>query len=49
MRIALCIAPAVDARVRRVVWEEIAQPVDAVTCRPRRFAESVQAMDRHNA
>jgi hypothetical protein len=38
------VAPAVYARVRQVVWEEI-----AVACRPRHFAVSVQAMDRHNA
>jgi hypothetical protein len=46
---ACIVAPAVYARVRQVVWEEIAQPVDAVACRLRHFAVSVQAMDRHNA
>jgi hypothetical protein len=43
---AYIVASAVYARVRQVVWEEIAQPVDDVACRPRRFAVSVQAMDR---
>jgi hypothetical protein len=41
---ACIVAPAVYARVRQVVWEEI-----AVAFLPRRFAVSVRAMDRHNA
>jgi hypothetical protein len=46
---ACIVAPAVYARIRQVVWKEIAQPVDAVACRLRRFAVSVQAMDCHDA
>jgi hypothetical protein len=43
------VTSAVYARFRRVVWEEIAQPVEVVACRPRRFVVSIQAMDCHNA
>jgi hypothetical protein len=43
------VASAVYARVRQVEWEEIVQRVDAVARRPRRFAVSVQAIDRHYA
>lgn len=39
------IAPAEYARVGQVVREEVAQPVDAATCRPCLLAVSVQAMD----
>ena len=39
------VAPAEYACVRQVVREEIAQPVDAVACRPCLLAVSVQAMD----
>jgi hypothetical protein len=45
---AVCVrivAPAEDARVRDVVWEEVAQPVDAAARCPRLLAVSVQAMD----
>jgi hypothetical protein len=47
-RAAVCIcivAPAEYARVREVVREEVAQPVDAAARRPCLLAMSVQAMD----
>jgi len=46
------IAPAEYARVRQVVREQVAQPVDAVgaaACRPRLLAVPVQAVDRDDA
>jgi hypothetical protein len=39
------VAPAEYARVGQVLWEEVAQPVDAAARRPRLLAVSVQAMD----
>jgi hypothetical protein len=41
--------PAEYARNGEIVGEEVAQPVDAVACCPRRFTVSVQAMDCHDA
>ena len=46
------VAPAEYARVRQVLWKEVAQPVDAVDAvarRPRLLAVPVQAMDRDDA
>ena len=46
------VAPAEYARVREVVREEVAQPVDAVAAvvrRPRLLAVPVQAVDRDDA
>jgi hypothetical protein len=51
-RTALCVrivALAEYACVGQVVQENVAQSVDAVACRPRRFVVSVQAMDCHDA
>jgi hypothetical protein len=46
------VAPAKYARVRKILWKEVAQPVDAVGAiarRPRLLAVPVQAVDRDNA
>jgi hypothetical protein len=44
MRVCI-VAPTEYARVRQVLREEVAQPVDAAARRPRLLAVSVQAMD----
>jgi hypothetical protein len=43
------VAPAEYARVRQVVREEVAQPVDAVARRPCLHAVSVEAVDSDDA
>ena len=43
------VAPAKYTCVGEVVWEEIAEPVDAVASRPGLLAVSVQAMDSNDA
>jgi len=42
------VPPAKDAGIRDVVWEEIAEPVDAVRGRPRFVSMPVQAVDGDN-
>ena len=43
------VAPAEYACARQVVRQQVAQPVHAVTSRPRLLAVSVQAVDRDDA
>lgn len=43
------ITPAEDACIGEIVREEVAQPVDAVACRPCLLAVSIQAMDGDDA
>jgi len=38
------VAPAEDAGLRDIVWQEIAEPVDAVACSPGLFAVAVETM-----
>ena len=42
---ARIVAPAKYARVRKIVGEKVAEPVDVVACCLRLLAVSVQAMD----
>jgi hypothetical protein len=48
MRIRI-VAPAVNARVCKVLREEVAEPVDAIARRPRLLSVSVEAMDGNDA
>jgi hypothetical protein len=43
------VAPAEYARVRQIVREQVAQPVDAVACCPRLLAVSVEAVHSDDA
>lgn len=42
------VAPGHYASIREVLGEEVAEPVDAVACRPRFVAMPVEAMDSND-
>ena len=42
------VAPGKNARVREILREEVAQPVHAVTGRPRPLGMAIEAVDRDN-